>query len=63
MKKKAIDENLIIGNGKCIGAHSWTFPTNQSYIAKGTPCDCGLKRYEAPEYCDKCGQEIRNKYI
>lgn len=50
MKKKAIDENLIIANGKCIGAHSWTFPTNQSYIAEGTPCDCRLKRYEVSDY-------------
>ena len=51
-------EPLIIkaNGGSCIAGHTWTFAGGRDYVLEGTFCDCGMKKYEKPNYCDKCGQ-------
>jgi hypothetical protein len=54
------NRHIIItsSGGKCISGHTWTFSGGRDYVLEGTLCDCGMKKYEKPKYCDKCGQQL-----
>lgn len=49
---------ITTADGRCIGGHTWTYSGGMYYVLNGTPCDCGLAKYETSKKCETCGRAI-----
>jgi len=44
---------------KCLETgHVWHW-AGSGEIPEGTPCECGLMKYRKPDYCQHCGQKLK----